>query len=128
MKRVLTRSNLRSASWRVWGVRYRGQARLRKLDRQRETVACQNSIARGFQPGPRGAIVSYSDPFVPRVHEGTLQLEAVPSDEALTQGIDCAVIATDHRDLNYADLARVPVIVDTRNALKGIAGDHIFRL
>ena len=77
----------------------------------------------------RGAHVSYSDPFVPRIHEGTLELEAISPEEALTAGIDCGVIATDHRDLDYVDVARrVPVIVDTRNALKGVEGDHIFRL
>ena len=77
----------------------------------------------------RGANVSYSDPFVSRIHEGTLELESVPPEEALMSGIDCGVITTDHRGLDYLDVARrVPVIVDTRNALKGVEGDHIFRL
>ena len=77
----------------------------------------------------RGAKISYSDPFVSRIHEGTLDLEAVPPEEVLMSGVDCGVITTDHRGLDYGDVARrVPVIVDTRNALTGIAGDHIFRL
>ena len=77
----------------------------------------------------RGAHVTYSDPFVPTVNEGGLQLTSVAPDQALADGVDCAVITTDHRQLDYAELARrVPVVVDTRNALKGIDDDHIFRL
>jgi len=36
---------------------------------------------------------------------------------------------TDHCGVDYADVARrAPLVVDTRNALAGIAGAHIFRL
>ena len=77
----------------------------------------------------RGAIVSYTDAYAPRLHHGPLELESVSVEEAINRGIDCAVITTDHRGVDYADLARrVPTIVDTRNALKGMTEDHIFRL
>ena len=77
----------------------------------------------------RGAKLSYSDPYVPRLSEKTIQLDAVTLDAALTNGIDCAVITTDHQRFDFGDIARrAPVIVDTRNALKGHVGDHIFRL
>ena len=77
----------------------------------------------------RGAKLSYSDPYVPRLSEKTIQLDAVTLDAALTNGIDCAVITTDHQRFDFGDIARrAPVIVDTRNALKGHGGDHIFRL
>ena len=77
----------------------------------------------------RGAVLSYSDPFVPRIREGSLTLDAIPPEQALVGGIECAVITTDHRAFDYAEIAqRAPVVVDTRNALKGIEGDHIFRL
>lgn len=77
----------------------------------------------------RGAILSYSDPFVPQFSEKTLVLEAITPDEALGGGIDCAVITTDHQGFDYADIARrAPAVVDTRNALKGVEGEHIFRL
>ena len=66
---------------------------------------------------------------MPKICEGTLTLEAILPDEALTGGIECAVITTDHRAFDYAEIAqRAPIVVDTRNALKGIEGDHIFRL
>ena len=77
----------------------------------------------------RGAVVRYSDPFVPAVREGSVALDAVSAERALAEGIDCAVVTTDHRDVDYAEIARrAPVVVDTRNALAGVAGAHIFRL
>jgi hypothetical protein len=40
--------------------------------------------------------------------------------------IDCAVITTDHAAFDYARIAALPLVVDTRNATKGTAG--VFRL
>lgn len=77
----------------------------------------------------RGAVVTYSDPFVPAVREGAVELEAVAAERALGEGIDCAVITTDHRGVDYREVARrSPVVVDTRNALAGMDGKHVFRL
>jgi UDP-N-acetyl-D-glucosamine dehydrogenase len=76
-----------------------------------------------------GAVVSYSDPYVPAVDHAGLTMRAVSPDDALSGGIDCAVIMTAHAAFDYADLVRrAPLIVDTRNALKGVPGAHIFRL
>jgi UDP-N-acetyl-D-glucosamine dehydrogenase len=76
----------------------------------------------------RGATVTYSDPFVPVLQHGEIDLRAVSEGEA-GQGIDCAVICTNHRTFDYpAIVGRYPLIVDTRNALKGIQAEHIFRL
>jgi len=87
------------------------------------------SIDIAFLLRERGAIVSYSDSFVPHIHKGTLDLKDIPLEEVFSKGVDCAVITTDHKDIDYEDISkRVPVIVDTRNALKGIKGNHIFRL
>ena len=77
----------------------------------------------------RGARVGFSDPFVSSVREGPLALDGVSVDTAMSNGIDCAVVITNHREFDYADIARrAPVVVDTRNALRGIEGNHIFRL
>jgi UDP-N-acetyl-D-glucosamine dehydrogenase len=77
----------------------------------------------------RGAVVSYSDPHVPSVDEHGFVMTETPIDVALGSGIDCAVIVTDHRGFDYAALvARAPLIVDTRNALKGVSAAHVFRL
>jgi len=43
--------------------------------------------------------------------------------------VDCAVICTNHSVFAYADMPkRFPLIVDTRNALKGIDAPGVFRL
>ena len=77
----------------------------------------------------RGALVSYSDPFVPRLADSGLVLNAIDPDEALSNGIDCAVISTDHSGFDYESIAQqAPIVVDTRNALKGVKRDNIFRL
>ncbi len=77
----------------------------------------------------RGALVGYSDPFVPEVRHGSLSLTAVTAAEALSQGIDCAVITTHHGDVDYAAIVDgSPVVVDTRNVLRGVQANHIFRL
>jgi UDP-N-acetyl-D-glucosamine dehydrogenase len=77
----------------------------------------------------RGAVVSYSDPHIPQVVIGELRLESIPSEAALASGIDCAVITTNHREFDCAAIVRqAPLVVDTRNALKGLTAPHIFRL
>jgi UDP-N-acetyl-D-glucosamine dehydrogenase len=77
----------------------------------------------------RGAIVSYSDPHVPDVAEHGFEMRATPEVTALEKGIDCAVIVTNHRAFDYDRLLQhAPLVVDTRNALKGRSDDRIFRL
>jgi UDP-N-acetyl-D-glucosamine dehydrogenase len=76
----------------------------------------------------RGAVLSYTDPYVPTLHHGDLCLTSVPEQDAAA-GVDCAVICTDHRAFDYASMpARFPLVVDTRNALKGVRADNVFRL
>ena len=76
----------------------------------------------------RGATVSYTDPYVPKLEHGDLKLCSVQEDKA-GQGIDCAVICTNHRVFDYkAIVKKFPLVVDTRNALKGIESPNIFRL
>jgi UDP-N-acetyl-D-glucosamine dehydrogenase len=59
-------------------------------------------------------------------HYPHLDLASVPlTAETLTQS-DCVVLVTDHRAFDYAWIAaHAPLIVDTRNAFRGIAGGHI---
>ena len=75
----------------------------------------------------RGAELSYTDPYVPSMKEGSLCLQSI-SEDAVTD-VDCVVVATDHKAFNYAAMpGRFPIIVDTRNALKGNPAKNIFRL
>jgi UDP-N-acetyl-D-glucosamine dehydrogenase len=76
----------------------------------------------------RGAALSYTDPYVPKLQHGDINLCSVP-EETAGQGIDCAVICTNHGVFDYRGIVqRYPLVVDTRNALKGIEGEHVFRL
>ena len=77
----------------------------------------------------RGAVISYSDPFVPVVNQGAVALNALTPAAALEAGIDCAVITTAHDGVDYAEVARrAPLVVDTHNVLRGVGAAHIFRL
>jgi UDP-N-acetyl-D-glucosamine dehydrogenase len=76
----------------------------------------------------RGAVLSYTDPHVPTLEHGELSLKSVPEAQA-AKGIDCAVVCTNHSVFNYAAMPKnFPLVVDTRNALKNVDADNIFRL
>ena len=75
----------------------------------------------------RGARLSYSDPYVPRLQLDGIDLHAQP--ESVAGEADCAVIITDHSAFDYRRIAgSARLIVDTRNALKGVNSSHIVRL
>jgi UDP-N-acetyl-D-glucosamine dehydrogenase len=75
----------------------------------------------------RGARLSYSDPYVPRLQLDGIELQAQP--ESVSGEADCAVIITDHSAFDYRGIAAdARLIVDTRNALKGVNSSHIVRL
>jgi UDP-N-acetyl-D-glucosamine dehydrogenase len=77
----------------------------------------------------RGASVSYSDPYVAAVEHGSHELTGISIAEAVAAGTDCAVIVTDHKAFDYPGIvASFPLVVDTRNALKGIRSEKIFTL
>ncbi|HZU10251.1 MAG TPA: UDP binding domain-containing protein, partial [Pseudacidobacterium sp.] len=77
----------------------------------------------------KGAIVSYNDPFFPYVGRGrhyNLDMHCTPLDD-LSQ-FDCVLIATDHSDYDYERIVRESqLVVDTRNATKGISSPKIVR-
>jgi UDP-N-acetyl-D-glucosamine dehydrogenase len=78
--------------------------------------------------GRRGAAVSYSDPFVPQIHADGIEMKAIEPDAGVRQA-DCVVIVTDHKKFDYSGLVKdARLIVDTRNALKGIESEKIVRL
>ncbi|MBI3447985.1 MAG: nucleotide sugar dehydrogenase [Acidobacteria bacterium] len=71
----------------------------------------------------RGAVVRYHDPHVPALHGGSHGPAAtsVPLTRGSLRGLDCAVIVTDHADVDYQRiLDGVPVLVDTRNATRSL--------
>jgi UDP-N-acetyl-D-glucosamine dehydrogenase len=77
----------------------------------------------------RGAIVSYNDPFFPYVGRGRhydLDMHGVSLDN-LAQ-YDCVLIVTDHSDYDYARIVNESkLVIDSRNATKGIRSEKIVR-
>jgi UDP-N-acetyl-D-glucosamine dehydrogenase len=76
----------------------------------------------------RGAIVSYTDPHVPRLEHGGHTWTTVPFEAAVGKPCDCTVVATDHTSFDYSRIADLPLVVDTRNALKAFKRPSIFAL
>jgi UDP-N-acetyl-D-glucosamine dehydrogenase len=76
-----------------------------------------------------GAQVSYNDPYFPMVGKGRkydLQMKCTPL-ENLGQ-YDCVLIVTDHSDYDYGRIVRESqLVVDTRNATKGVRGPNVVR-
>ncbi len=71
----------------------------------------------------KGADAAYHDPLIPTVAVGDETLEGVALDDAALAAADCVVIATDHQSYDWAWVAtHATLIVDTRNATKGLAG------
>jgi UDP-N-acetyl-D-glucosamine dehydrogenase len=76
----------------------------------------------------RGARVTYSDPFVPRLKVDGRELESSDAIASAKQA-DCVVVITNHSSFPYAEiLEQAQLIVDTRNAFKGFRSPKIIRL
>jgi UDP-N-acetyl-D-glucosamine dehydrogenase len=102
----------------VMGVAYK-----RDIDDMRESPALDVMLL--LQR--RGGIVTYSDPHVPRLRLEGLDTQSLP--ESAAADADCVVIITDHAAFDYKGLVeRSSLIVDTRNALKGVSSPKIVRL
>ncbi len=77
----------------------------------------------------RGAIVSYTDPYVPELKLDGRTLSSVDLSTTLAANPDCTVISTDHSAFDYDAVVKSgTLLVDTRNALKGYQSASIFRL
>src|SRR6201997_929883 len=76
-----------------------------------------------------GAQVSYNDPYFPFIGKGRkyeLQMKCAPVEDV--DKYDCVLIVTDHSDYDYRWIVQhASLVVDTRNATKGIHGDNIVR-
>ena len=77
----------------------------------------------------RGAKVEYNDPFFPSVGHGrkyALNMTCTPLEQI--PEFDCVVIVTDHSQYNFASIVKqAKLVVDTRNATKGIEAANILR-
>jgi len=77
----------------------------------------------------KGAEVRYHDPHLPSVVCNGATLHSVPLTREELERSDCVLVLTDHSALDYGMVAACStLVVDTRNALKGIKSDRIVRL
>ncbi|MCX5714084.1 MAG: nucleotide sugar dehydrogenase [Candidatus Omnitrophica bacterium] len=68
-----------------------------------------------------GAKVSYYDPYFSYFKVDGIDLKCVKFDKKTLKYFDCVVIVTDHSNVDYRFIAKnSKMIVDTRNALKGV--------
>jgi UDP-N-acetyl-D-glucosamine dehydrogenase len=104
-----------------------GVAYKRDIDDMRESPALD--VLHLLQQ--RGAIVSYSDPYVPKLDpaHGGLDLQSVGTlDSRTLESFDCVAILTDHTAFDYPSIVKhSDLVVDTRNAVKQRAA-NVFRL
>jgi len=104
----------------VLGVAYK-----RDIDDLRESPAL--TIIELLQK--EGAQVSYHDPYFPTIGRGRkydLQMKCASLDDL--GKYDCVLIVTDHSDYDYPKIVReAQLVVDTRNATKGIQSEKVVR-
>jgi UDP-N-acetyl-D-glucosamine dehydrogenase len=77
----------------------------------------------------RGGVVSYNDPYFPQVGQGrkyNLQMKCASLDDL--RQYDCVLIVTDHSNYDYRRIVgEAQLVVDTRNATRGIESEKIVR-
>ena len=113
------RKSVRGSKVHVLGIAYK-----RDIDDVRESPALDIMMLLERL----GAEVSYSDPYVASVQLSGTMLHTQEMLSSVSAS-DCVVIVTDHTGVDYAEVIKQgKVIVDTRNALKGIRSTKIIRL
>jgi UDP-N-acetyl-D-glucosamine dehydrogenase len=77
----------------------------------------------------RGALVEYNDPFFPAVGQGRkYKLNMIGAQLSKIPEFDCVVIVADHSQYDFpAIVSKAKLVVDTRNATKGIEAQNIVR-
>jgi len=77
----------------------------------------------------KGAEITFSDPFVAEVEIRGTRLRSVVADAESIAAADAVLLLTDHTAFDRPAIAAAArLLIDTRNAFKGIAGDHILRV
>lgn len=78
----------------------------------------------------KGATVDYNDPYIPLAvsHRKGLRAASREIDEEMLRSYDCVIIATDHTLYDYGWITENSrLVVDTRNATKGINSSRIVK-
>ena len=68
----------------------------------------------------KGGSVSYYDPFVPEMSlDGRGSLSTVELTDEIISNCDCALIVTDHSEVDYSQVLKLaPLVIDTRNVTR----------
>jgi len=108
--------SIRGARILILGVAYK-----KDVDDVRESPALE--IMELLQE--RGAVLCYSDPYIPRLHKMRAHdfshMTSVPLTVETLRNQDLVLITTDHTNIDYQWLVEnSPVVVDTRNATKTV--------
>jgi UDP-N-acetyl-D-glucosamine dehydrogenase len=104
----------------VLGVAYK-----REIDDVRESPALD--VMRLLED--KGALIYYHDPYVAYVRENGEKRGSVALTTQELAAADCVVIITDHQSIDYEMVVRhAGLVVDTRNATRGIEGGVIIGL
>ena len=101
-----------------------GVAYKRDIDDVRESPALDIALLLR----KRGARLTYSDPYVCSLK---LDVDELKANDALemAERADCMVIVTNHSSFPYKELVdKAALIVDTRNALRGISSPKVVKL
>jgi len=102
-----------------------GMAYKRDIDDLRESPALK--VARLL--ADRGAMLSYHDPYIPQINSAGLDLRAVALSPETLAAQDLVIITTAHTNVDYKMVVNhAPLILDTRNATKGMESFKIARL
>jgi len=76
----------------------------------------------------KGAKVTYTDSWVPSLEHEGIDLKSIDAGPA-AEAADAVVIITDHSNVPYADMVkRAKLVLDARNATRGIDAPNIVRL
>ena len=77
----------------------------------------------------RGAKISYHDSFIPSCQLNLKTFNSVKLTSAEIKKADCVVILTNHSNVDYKEVVKnSKLVVDTRNATKGIRRKNIIKL
>jgi UDP-N-acetyl-D-glucosamine dehydrogenase len=102
-----------------------GMAYKRDIDDLRESPALK--VARLL--ADRGAMLSYHDPYIPEINSAGLELRDVVLTPKLLAAQDLVIITTAHTNVDYKMVVHhAPLILDTRNATRGIESFKVARL
>jgi UDP-N-acetyl-D-glucosamine dehydrogenase len=102
-----------------------GMAYKRDIDDLRESPALK--VARLL--ADRGAMLSYHDPYIPEINSVGLELRDASLSPETLAAQDLVIITTAHTNVDYKMVVdHAPLILDTRNATKGIESFKVARL